>query len=92
MTKGNNDQASRRADLTVESAIYEIRVEGRLDGDAWLEWCDTMVLTVDEESGQSVLRGPIADQAALYGLLSKLHALALPLLALNRIGDFLNTL
>ena len=87
-----NDQASRRADLAAEPAIYEIRVEGRLDGGAWLEWCDTMALTVDEESGQSVLRGPIADQSALYGLLSRLHALALPLLALNRMGDFLDTL
>ncbi len=68
----------------MQPAVYEIRVKGRLYGDHWSQWFDGMTVTVDE-NGDTVLRGAVADQAALYGLLSRLRDLALLLLSVNRI-------
>jgi hypothetical protein len=62
---------------------YEIRVKGHLDGD-WSAWFDGLRVTPDEH-GETLLAGPIADQAALYGVIAKLRDLGLPLIALNRI-------
>ena len=66
-----------------EPEIYQIRVEGHLD-DEWTEWFDGMSI-LREEDGTSVLTGPVADQSALYGLLAKIHGMALPLLFFQRI-------
>ena len=81
MTK-QQELATRRRDEMVqvqEAPVYEIRVRGRLDGDHWAEWFDSMTVTV-RQSGETVIRGPVADQAALYGMLSRLRDLALPLI------------
>jgi hypothetical protein len=65
--------------------IYEIRVKGRLDGRRWAAHFEGMELeTKDNES--TILRGSVTDQAALYGLLSKLRNLNLHLLSVNQIG------
>ncbi len=69
------------ADLVVVPAVYEIRVQGRLDSDYWSQWFDGMTVTIVD--GETVLRGPVADQSALYGLLSRLRDLALPLLSVT---------
>ena len=69
-------------------AVYRIKAHGRLDGDRWSEWLGDMTLTVDE-NGDTILCGPLADQAALYDLLRKLRDLALPLLSVNRLDDIL---
>jgi len=61
---------------------YEIRVQGRLD-DRWAAWFDGLELTRTED-GSTVLRGPVADQAALHGLLHKLRDLGVPLLSVTR--------
>lgn len=61
---------------------YEIRVQGRLD-DRWAAWFDGLELTRPED-GSTVLRGPVADQAALHGLLHKLRDLGVPLLSVTR--------
>ena len=60
---------------------YEIRVQGRLD-DRWAAWFDGLKLTRAED-GSTVLRGPVADQAALHGLLHKLRDLGVPLLSVT---------
>ncbi len=65
-----------------DAAIYEIRVKGVLDG-SWSEWFDGMTLSSDA-SGETTLSGPVADQAALHGLLAKVRDLGLPLLAVRR--------
>lgn len=70
-------------DLVVVPAVYEIRVQGRLDSDYWSQWFDGMIVTVI--NGETLLRGPVADQAALYGLISRLRDLALPLLSVRII-------
>ncbi len=63
--------------------IYEIRVKGALD-DRWSEWFDGMTLRSDETSGETTLSGPVADQAALHGLLAKVRDLGLLLLSVRR--------
>ncbi len=63
--------------------IYRIKVKGRLDSDYWSLWFDGMTVT-SEKNGETVIYGPVADQAALYGLLSRIRDLGLPLLLVKR--------
>jgi hypothetical protein len=60
---------------------YEIRISGRLDHQ-WSEWLGKFVITQVGE--HTVLRGTVVDQAALYGILLKLHNLGLLLLSVER--------
>ena len=76
-------QGIRRGDHALPGAVYEIRVKGQLTGSNWSTWFEGMELTVTD-NGETLLRGMVADQAALYGLLARLRDLALPLLAVNR--------
>ena len=62
---------------------YEIVVNGHLSS-RWTAWFDGFAITC-EPDGTSVLRGVVADQAALHGLLQKLRDLGIPLLALNQL-------
>ena len=63
---------------------YEIRFTGRLH-ERWAVWFDG--LTVSHRSdGTTVISGPIADQAALHGLLQRVRDLGLPLLSVERVG------
>jgi hypothetical protein len=66
-----------------EPAFYEIKVKGCLDGHRWADWFGGMSVTATED-GETVICGPVADQAALNGLLARLRDLALPLLSVNR--------
>jgi len=59
----------------------EIRVKGRID-ERWSEWLDGLTIRHTAQD-ESVLAGPILDQAALYGLMSKLRDLGLSLLSLH---------
>lgn len=63
----------------MDSRSYEIRLQGRLD-DRWETWFDGMGITT-EPGGVTVLRGEVADQAALHGLLTRLRDLGLPLIS-----------
>ncbi len=65
--------------------IYEIRVQGLLDK-RWTEWFDGLTITYDSDEN-TVLRGPLIDEAALHGVLIKVRDLAVPLLAVNRVAD-----
>jgi hypothetical protein len=65
-----------------EAGRYEIRLAGRLDAH-WTAWFDG--LTVSHESdGTTVISGPVADQAALHGLLQRVRDLGLPLISVAR--------
>jgi len=66
-------------------AIYEIRVKGILDS-KWADWFDGFAIA-PQPSGDTVLTGLVADQAALHGLLSKVRDLGLPLLSVKRVGS-----
>lgn len=65
------------------NAWYEIRVKGALDPD-WAEWFEGMELEHAIED-ETVLRGKVRDQAALFGMLNKLRNLGLELLDVRRI-------
>ncbi len=65
--------------------IYEIRVQGRLD-QRWSTWFDGLTLSYEGEN-ITVLRGALADEAALHGILIKVRDLALPLLAVSRVPE-----
>jgi hypothetical protein len=64
-----------------EPETYEIRIQGRLE-DRWSAWFDGMDL-LTEADGSTVIRGPVADQAALHGLIQKVRDLGLPLLSVT---------
>ena len=62
---------------------YEIRVRGRL-GTRWSAWFDGLTVETAAD-GTTAIRGPVADQAALHGLLHKLRDVGIPLLSLTEI-------
>ena len=62
---------------------YEIRLKGHL-GSHWAARFDGMTLTTQAD-GTTLIRGPVADQAALHGLLRTLRDLALPLLSVTSL-------
>ncbi len=66
-----------------EATIYEIRLKGHLEA----RWADrfggmTIVLA---DNGETILIGPVIDQAALHGLLKTVRDLGLPLISINRV-------
>lgn len=63
--------------------VYEIRVEGHI-GNSWSSWFEELDLR-REASGETVLTGPLVDEAALYGVLMKLRDLGLPLVEVRRM-------
>jgi hypothetical protein len=63
---------------------YEIRFKGHLD-DRWVDWFEGLAITL-EENGNTLLSGPVTDQAALHGLLKKVRDVGLPLLSVNSVG------
>jgi hypothetical protein len=69
-------------DTTQPPVHYEITVEGILDG-RWSAWFDGLEVSGDD-LGRTTIAGPVADQAALHGLLAKVRDLGLPLLAVRR--------
>jgi hypothetical protein len=63
--------------------IYEIRIKGHLGGE-WTEWFGGLTITL-EEDGDTLLTGPVVDQAALHGVLRQVRDLGMPLLSVIRI-------
>ena len=62
---------------------YEIRVKGILDG-RWTAWFED--LQVSSDGDETVIAGPVADQAALHGLLTKVRDLGLFLISVRHLG------
>jgi hypothetical protein len=59
--------------------IYQIRVRGHLAHE-WSDWFEGLTISL-EENGDTLLTGPMADQAALHGLLKKVRDLGIPLVS-----------
>lgn len=66
-----------------EPAVYQISVKGNLDA-TWSDWFDGFTIT-PLVGTEILLTGPVRDQAALHGLLSKIRDLGLPLLLVKRV-------
>ena len=64
-----------------QDQCYEIRLKGHLD-DRWAEWFEGLTITL-EEDGDTLLTGPVVDQAALHGLLKKVRDLGMPLVSVR---------
>jgi hypothetical protein len=63
--------------------VYQIRVKGALDGQ-WSDWFGGLTIA-PQANGETLMTGPVADQAALHGLLNKIRDVGLPLLSVNRV-------
>ena len=63
--------------------VYQIRIKGHL-GSQWTDWFGGLTITL-EEDGDTLLTGPVVDQAALHGLLKKVRDLGMPLLSVTRV-------
>ena len=66
-----------------ERAVYQIRVRGII-GRQWSAWFDDLEI-VPLENGETLLTGPVIDQAALHGVLANIRDMNLPLLSVYQI-------
>ena len=77
----NEHAAEHDAD---QPMVYQIRLKGHL-GQRWMGWFEGLSVTL-EGDGDTLLTGPVVDQAALHGLLKKVRDLGMPLLSVNSVG------
>ena len=63
--------------------VYQIRIKGHL-GPQWTDWFRGMTIT-QEDNGDTLLTGPVVDQAALHSLLRKVRDLGMPLISAFRV-------
>jgi hypothetical protein len=77
-------EALNRTADTSQPTIYQIRVQGH-PGSQWKDWFGGLTVTL-EDNGETLLTGPVVDQAALHGLLRKVRNLGVPLVSVVRIG------
>jgi hypothetical protein len=63
--------------------LYQIRIKGHLDR-RWADRFDGLTITL-EDNGETLLSGPVVDQAALYGLLRKVRDLGMPLISVTQV-------
>ena len=68
-----------------QSVVYQIRVKGHL-GFQWQDWFGGLTVTL-EDNGETLLTGPVVDQAALHGLIKKVRDLGMPLVSVFRIAQ-----
>ena len=82
-----SDQAAIGEEPVPEAPVgpghYVIRIKGHL-APRWAEWFEGLTMTYTA-SGETILSGPIADQAALHGVLDKVRDLNVELISVNRV-------
>jgi hypothetical protein len=69
----------------IQTIVYQIRLKGHLSHQ-WTHWFDGLTITL-EENGDTLLTGPVIDQAALHGLLKKVRDLGMPLISVDPVNS-----
>jgi hypothetical protein len=64
-----------------DSIVYQIRIKGHLSPE-WTDWFEGLTILL-EDNGDTLLTGPVVDQAALHGLIRKVRDLGMPLISIN---------
>jgi hypothetical protein len=77
-----SDKINPKADPG-QPTVYQIRIKGHL-GSRWTGWFEGLTITL-EEDGDTLLTGPVVDQAALHGLLRKARDLGMPLVSVSPV-------
>jgi hypothetical protein len=87
----NEQQHGKPASKTVKAEpdpgqpiVYQIRIKCHLGSD-WANWFEGLNIT-REENGDTLLTGPVVDQAALHGLLKKVRDLGMTLVSVNQVN------
>lgn len=83
MNRSANGTQRQPAEGREGSVRYQIRIEGVLD-ERWSSWFEG--LQIDNEGGETILSGTLADQSALYGVLDKLRDLGLSVITVRRLS------
>jgi len=66
-----------------QPVVYQIRLKGHLDP-RWTDWFEGLTITL-QENGDTLLTGPVVDQAALHGLLRQVRDLGMPLVSVSTL-------
>lgn len=66
-----------------QPTVYQIRIKGHL-GREWTDWFEGLAITL-EDNGETLLTGPVIDQAVLHRVLKKVRDVGLPLVSVSPV-------